>query len=92
MRQAMTHTWAPDTTPKFISLQDLSIRVNPEVTEEVLHHASLLVNGGFHLRLCMCEVIHLVLESSNPFHRMLSLVNPITDVPQQRRIPTRVPG
>jgi hypothetical protein len=40
-RQVMTHTWAPDTSPKLKSLQDLSIRVNPEVTEEVVHHASL---------------------------------------------------
>jgi hypothetical protein len=41
MRQVMTHTWAPDTSPKLKSLQDLSIRVNPEVTEEVMHHAGL---------------------------------------------------
>jgi hypothetical protein len=41
MRQVMTHTWAPDTSPKLKSLQDLSIRVNPEVTEEVVHDASL---------------------------------------------------
>jgi hypothetical protein len=27
--------------PKLNSLQDLSIRVNPEVTEEVVHHAGL---------------------------------------------------
>jgi hypothetical protein len=41
MRQARTHTWALNTSPKFKSLQDLSIRVNPEVTEEVMHHAGL---------------------------------------------------
>jgi hypothetical protein len=41
MRQAWTHTWAPGTSPKLKSLQDLSIRVNPEVTEEVMHHAGL---------------------------------------------------
>jgi hypothetical protein len=41
MRQAMTHTWAPDTSPKLKSLQDLSIRVNPEVTKEIMHHAGL---------------------------------------------------
>jgi hypothetical protein len=40
-RQVRTHTWAPDTSPKLKSLQDLSIRVNPEVTEEVMHHAGL---------------------------------------------------
>jgi dihydrodipicolinate reductase len=39
MRQARTHTWAPDTSPKLKSLQNLSIRVNPEVIEEVMHHA-----------------------------------------------------
>jgi hypothetical protein len=41
MRQARTHIWAPGTSPKFKSFQDLSIRVNPEVTEEVVHHAGL---------------------------------------------------
>jgi hypothetical protein len=41
MRQVRMHTWAPDTSPKIKSLQDLSIRVNPEVTEEVVHHAGL---------------------------------------------------
>jgi hypothetical protein len=33
-----------------------------------------------------------MLESSDPFHRTLSLVNPITDVPLQRGVPVRVPG
>jgi hypothetical protein len=41
MRQARTHTWAPNTSPKLKSLQDLSIRVNPEVTEDFMHHACL---------------------------------------------------
>jgi hypothetical protein len=41
MRQAWTHTWAPGTSPKLKSLQHLSIRVNPEVTEEVMHHVGL---------------------------------------------------
>jgi outer membrane receptor protein involved in Fe transport len=33
-----------------------------------------------------------MLKSFDPFHRMLSLVNPITDVLLQRSIPVRVPG
>jgi hypothetical protein len=41
MRQVRTHTWALGTSPKVKSLKDLSIRVNPEVTEEVVHHAGL---------------------------------------------------
>jgi hypothetical protein len=41
MRKARTHTWAPGTSPKLKSLQDLSIRVNPKVTEEVMHHDGL---------------------------------------------------
>jgi hypothetical protein len=41
MRQTRTHTWAPATTSKLKSCQDLSIRVNPEVTKEVVHHAGL---------------------------------------------------
>jgi hypothetical protein len=39
-----------------------------------------------------CKVIHPSLESSDPFHRALRLVNPITDVPLQRIVPVRVPG
>jgi hypothetical protein len=41
MRQVQTHTWSPGTSPKLKSLQDLSTRVNPEVTEEVMHHDGL---------------------------------------------------
>jgi hypothetical protein len=40
-REVRTHTWAPGTSPKLKSLQYLSIRVNPEVTEEVMHHDGL---------------------------------------------------
>jgi hypothetical protein len=40
-RQVRAHTWAPNTSPKLKSLQDLSIGVNLEVTEEVVHHAGL---------------------------------------------------
>jgi hypothetical protein len=92
MRQARTQTWEPDTSPKLKSLQDVSIRVNAEVTEEVMHHASLRVDGSLHLRLQVCKVIHPSLESSDPFYRSLSLVNPTTDVPLQRSVPVRVPG
>jgi hypothetical protein len=42
--------------------------------------------------LHMCKVIHLMLESSDPFHHALSLVNPITDVALQRGVLVRVPG
>jgi hypothetical protein len=38
-RQASTHAWAPNTSPKLKSLQDLSIGVNLEVTKEVMHRA-----------------------------------------------------
>jgi hypothetical protein len=41
MRQVRSHTWAPGISPKLKSLQDLSIRVIPEVTKEVMHHAGL---------------------------------------------------
>jgi hypothetical protein len=41
IRQVITHTWAPDTSPKLKSLQDLSIWVNPKVTKEVVYHAGL---------------------------------------------------
>jgi hypothetical protein len=88
----VTHTWLPDTSPKLKCLQDLSIRLNPKVTEEVTHHASLWVDEGLHLRLHVYKVIHPMLESSDPFHPTLSLVNPITDVPLQRSVPVRVLG
>jgi hypothetical protein len=91
-RQLRTYTRAPGTSAKLKSLQDLSIRVNPKVTEEVMHHTGLWVDGGFHLRLHMCKVIHLPLESSDPFHRTLNLVRPITDVPFQRKVPVGVPS
>jgi hypothetical protein len=92
MRQVRTHTWAPDTSAKLKSLQNFGIRVNPEVTEEVVHLADLRVDGSLHLHLHMCKVIHPLLELSDPFHCALSLVNPITDVPLQMSIPVRAPG
>jgi hypothetical protein len=92
MRQVRTHSWIPGTSPKLKSLHDLSNRVNPVVTEEVMHHAGLFVDGGLHLCLHVCKVIYPMLESSDPFHHALSLVNPITDVPLQRGVPIRVPG
>jgi hypothetical protein len=42
--------------------------------------------------LDVCKVTHPMLKSSDPFHYVLSLVNPITDVPLQRGVPVRVPG
>jgi hypothetical protein len=92
MRQVQTHTWAPGTSSKLKSLQHLSIRVNPEVTEEVMYHTDLCVDGGLHLHLHMCKVNHPMLESADPFHRTLNLVNPITDVLLQRSVPVGVPG
>jgi hypothetical protein len=91
-RHARTHTWARGTFPKLKSLQGLRIRVNLEVIEEVMHHASLRVDGSFHLRLHVCKVIHPLLKSSDPFHHALSLVNPMTDVLLQRSVPVMVPG
>jgi hypothetical protein len=41
LRQARTRTWALGTSPKLKSFQDLSIRVNLEVTEEGMHHVGL---------------------------------------------------
>jgi hypothetical protein len=38
------------------------------------------------------KVIHLMLESFDPFHRTLSLVNRKTDVLLQRSVPVKVPG
>jgi hypothetical protein len=42
--------------------------------------------------LDVCKVIHPLLESFDPFHHALSLVNPITDVSLQRSVPVRVPS
>jgi hypothetical protein len=38
------------------------------------------------------QFIYLSFKSSDPFHRALSLVSPITSVPHQRSIPVRVPN
>jgi hypothetical protein len=57
-----------------------------------VHYAGLGVDRGLHLRLHVCKVIHSSLESSDPFHRVLSLVSLITEVPLQRSVPVRVPG
>jgi hypothetical protein len=97
MRQVRAHTKAPDTSHKLKSLQDarckdLSIRVNSKVTEEVMYQPGLWVDGGLHLRLHVCKVIHLLLESSDSFYRTLSLVSPITGVLLQGSVPVEVPG
>jgi hypothetical protein len=42
--------------------------------------------------LHMCKVIHLMLESSDPFYHTLSLVNPITNIPLQRGVPVKIPS
>jgi hypothetical protein len=42
--------------------------------------------------LHVCKVIYPSFESFDPFHRTLSLVSPITDIPLQRSVPVRVPG
>jgi hypothetical protein len=57
-----------------------------------MHHVGLRVDGSLHLHLHVSKAIHPLLKSSDSFHRALSLVNPITDVPLQRRVPVRVPG
>jgi hypothetical protein len=40
----------------------------------------------------VCKVIHSSLESFDSFYHVLSLVNPITNVPLQRNVLVRVPG
>jgi hypothetical protein len=40
----------------------------------------------------VCKVIHPMLKSSDPFHHVLSLVNPTTDVSLQRSVPIKVPS
>jgi hypothetical protein len=45
-----------------------------------------------HLYLHVCKVIHPMLESSNPFHCALSLVNPITDISLQMSVLVKIPG
>jgi hypothetical protein len=91
-RQARTHTWPPGTSAKLKSLQDLSISVNPEVAEQVMHRVGLRVDGCLHLCLHVCKVIHSSLESSDPVHCTLSLVNPIIDVPLLGSVPVRIPS
>jgi hypothetical protein len=60
------------------------------VTKEVVHHAGLRVDGSLHLHLHVCKAIDPLLESWDLFHRVLNLVNLVTDVPLQRSILVRV--
>jgi hypothetical protein len=64
MRQARTHTWAPGTSPKHKSLQDLRIRVNLELTKEVMHHAGLQVDSSCQLDGILegCRLVKAMLE------------------------------
>jgi hypothetical protein len=57
-----------------------------------MHHAGLCINGGSHLCLHVCKVIHLLLKSSDPFHHVLSLVHPRTDIPFQWKVLVGVPS
>jgi hypothetical protein len=41
MRHVRTHMWASGTSLKLKSLQDSTIRFNPEVIKVVVHHAGL---------------------------------------------------
>jgi hypothetical protein len=66
MRQVRTHTWAPDTYPKLKYLQDLSISVNPEVTEEVMHHAGLRVEASPFARVQIHPSVARVIQSLPP--------------------------
>jgi hypothetical protein len=50
------------------------------------------VDGGLRLYLHVCKVIHTSLKLSDTFHRVLSLVRPIIDVPFQRKVPVEVPS
>jgi hypothetical protein len=69
-RKARTHTSAPDISPKLKSLQDLCIRVNPKLSKEIVHHASLWVDRCLHFCLHGYKVIHPSPELSDPLHRV----------------------
>jgi hypothetical protein len=84
MNEAWLILEQPDSTPKLKSLQDLSIRINVKVTEEIVDHIGLWINGGKHL-------LYRVLESSNLLHRPFCLVRLITNIPLNGVIPVRVP-
>jgi hypothetical protein len=63
-----THTEHPGYSPKLKSLQDLSIRFEAMVTEEVVDDASLGVNGGMLHRLTTSQSLHQVLDPLDPLH------------------------
>jgi hypothetical protein len=58
----------PGYSPKLKSLQDLSIRFEAMVTEEVVDDAGLRVDGGTQHRLTSLSLHH-VLNLSDPLHQ-----------------------
>jgi hypothetical protein len=68
--QVRTHTWARSISPKLKSWQDLSIKFNTKVIEEIIHRTGLGVDGCLHFHLHGCKVIHPLLESYDPPHRI----------------------
>jgi hypothetical protein len=59
----------PSYSPKLKSLQDLSIRFEAMVTEEVVGDVSLWVDGGTQHRLSASLSLHHVLNPSDPVHQ-----------------------
>jgi hypothetical protein len=59
----------PGYSPKLKYLQDLNIRIEVMVTEEVVDDASLRVNGGMQHRLSASLSLHRVLDPLDPLHQ-----------------------
>jgi hypothetical protein len=59
----------PGYSPKQKSLQDLIIRFEAMVTEEVVDDAGLWVDGGMQHHLSASLSLHHVLDPSNPLHQ-----------------------
>jgi hypothetical protein len=60
----------PGYSPKLKSFEeDLSIRIEAMVTEEVVEYASLWVDGGMQHRLSTSLSLHHVLDPSDPLHQ-----------------------
>jgi hypothetical protein len=72
---------------KLKSLQDLSIRVDAEVVEEVVQHVILRVDGRVYLHQNTLELIHPTLNPSDPLYRVFCLVHPVTDIPLEGVVP-----
>jgi hypothetical protein len=83
----VAHTLSAGPSHKLKSLQDLSIRVNAEVVEEVVQHADVRFDGRVYLHLHTLELFHPTLDLFDPLHNAFCLAHPVTNISLEGVVP-----